>query len=496
CLVSFVILLCGLYCWKISYKLWIKYSKLIKAGKSFPGPRAIPLLGNVFEFLLSGSDALTVFGELGRKYPTNRLWLGPKLFINISLPKDIEVVIKSGKTANKAFVYKFMEPAVKNSLVNGDAGPLLRAHRKLLIPIINGEYLESYMQVINEQVRRSVNILAKKADLEEIDIHDETEYCVADIGYETLHGIPGVGQDQGDLFIPHTVASSLDIFIHRAISPWLYPTFLFNFSKSGKIWNANTKIGQNFVQKIIIEKKKLYEALARGDPDVKKPKPSILDLLMEHVVETNAMNEEEIMSEATTLFIGFYDTVLGIYSFSILMLAMHPEQQNKVREEVMAVFETDRDVMEEDLRKLKHTEMVIKEVIRLFPIGPLMPREVTDDLKLDEYTLPKGATVCMMPFLTHRLEEYWDKPNSFIPERFLPENSRDRHPFAYIPFSSGPRSCPGSKFGMACLKIMIVHFIRNYQFSTTMELDKIKLKTHLSIQSIDGYKVSMKKIYP
>ncbi|KAK0071058.1 hypothetical protein PV325_013592 [Microctonus aethiopoides] len=140
--------------------------------------------------------------------------------------------------------------------------------------------------------------------------------------------------------------------------------------------------------------------------------------------------------------------------------------------------------------------MVIKEVIRLFPIGPFLPREVTDDLKLDEYTLPKGATVIITPFLAHRLEEYWDKPNSFIPERFLPENSKDRHPFAFIPFSGGPRSCPGSKFGMACLKIMIVHFIRKYQLSTTMEFDKIKLKTHISVRSIDGYKVSMKKIYP
>ncbi|KAK0073002.1 hypothetical protein PV326_013892 [Microctonus aethiopoides] len=396
---------------------------------------------------------------------------------NLLLAKNIkiifQVVIKSEKTANKAFVYKFMEPGVKNSLINGDAGPLLRAHRKLLIPIINGEYLESYMQVMNEQVRRSVNILAKKANVKEIDIYDETEYCLADIAFELLYGIPGVGQDQGDLFIPHLI-----------------------INKSGKIWNANMKIGQDFFQKIINEKRKLYEALARGDPDVKKPRPSILDLLMEHVVKTNAMNDEQIISEAATLFVGFYETVLGIYSFMILMLAMHPEQQKKVREEVMAVFETDRDVMKEDLGKLKHTEMVIKEVIRLFPIGPFLLREATDDLKLDKYTLPKGATVIIMPFLAHRLEEYWDEPNSFIPERFLPENSKDRHPFAFVPFSGGPRSCPGSKFGMACLKIMIVHFIRKYQLSTTMEFDKIKLKTHISVRSVDGYKVSMKKIYP
>lgn len=60
-------------------------------------------------------------------------------------------------------------------------GPKHRAHRKLLTPIINGEYLDDYMQVMNVQLRHSVDILAKKVGLKEFDIHDETEYCLADI---------------------------------------------------------------------------------------------------------------------------------------------------------------------------------------------------------------------------------------------------------------------------------------------------------------------------
>ncbi|KAK0084296.1 hypothetical protein PV325_007291 [Microctonus aethiopoides] len=401
-------------------------------GKLFPGPQSIPLMGNTC------NDCQMI--ELGKKYPTNRLWLGSRLVINISLPKDIEIVMKSSKTSKKSFVYKFMEPAITNSLMNGE-GPKMRAHRKLLIPIIN------------------------------------------DIAYEVLFGIPGVAQDHGILY-------------HRVISPWLYPSFLFNLSKSGKIWHDNTKIVQDFFSKIINEKKKIYTELANNEPELEELKPSILDLLMAHVIKTNEMNDLEIKTEMITLFIGFYDTVLNLYSFMMLMLAMHIEEQEKVRREIITIFGTDGDVMEEDLGKLKYTEMVIKEVIRLFPVGPFLSREATDDLKLDEYTLPKGATVCMMPILTHRLEEHWDKPDFFIPERFLPENSKNRHPFAFIPFSGGSRSCPGSKFGMACLKVMTVHFIRKYQLRTTMKFNKLKLETHLSVRSVNGYKVTIEKINP
>ncbi|KAK0158939.1 hypothetical protein PV328_009874 [Microctonus aethiopoides] len=397
--------------------------------------------------------------ELGKKYPTNRLWLGSRL-----------IVMKSSKTSKKSFVYKFMEPAITNSLMNGE-GPKMRAHRKLLIPIIN-------------------------ADLGEFDICHEAEYCLADIAYEVLFGIPGVAQDHGNLFIPHTIIDSLGILYHRVISPWLYPSFLFNLSKSGKIWHDNTKIVQDFFSKIINEKKKIYTELANNEPELEELKPSILDLLMAHVIKTNEMNDLEIKTEMITLFIGFYDTVLNLYSFMMLMLAMHIEEQEKVRREIITIFGTDGDVMEEDLGKLKYTEMVIKEVIRLFPVGPFLSREATDDLKLDEYTLPKGATVCMMPILTHRLEEHWDKPDFFIPERFLPENSKNRHPFAFIPFSGGSRSCPGSKFGMACLKVMTVHFIRKYQLRTTMKFNKLKLETHLSVRSVNGYKVTIEKINP
>lgn len=89
--------------------------------------------------------------------------------------------------------------------------------------------------------------------------------------------------------------------------------------------------------------------------------------------------------------------------------------------------------------------MVIKESLRLFPIGPTIMREVIHDIKLkNDIVIPKGAGVMVVMYRTHRLTKYWTEPEKFIPERFLPELCEKRHPFAYVPFSFGPRSCIGT----------------------------------------------------
>ncbi|KAK0158951.1 hypothetical protein PV328_009885 [Microctonus aethiopoides] len=490
---SVVAMLCGIHFWKIVNDFWNCHSKLIKAVELFPGPRTIPLLGNALEFATNPKNAINVMAKFGMEYSTYRLWIGSKLFIIITNPKDIEIVMESPKTSKKAFFYKFMEPVVINSMINGH-GPKMRANRKIQEPLINGKCLPFFMETFNKQVRRYINDLNSKLNQEEFDISDESEYCVADMLFETVIGIPGVGQDNGDLTIPHALETALDILFQRIVTPWLHPTFIFNLSKCGREFNAALELGKDRLQQIINEKKQLYMALARGDPGVEEPKPSILDLLIQNVLETNAMNDQEIISDMIAIIVGFYDAVLGIFSFTILMLAIHPDMQDKVREEVAFVIGADDDVVITNIGKLNYTRMAIQETIRLFPVGPFLSREITDDLQIDKYILPKGSTVAMLPLVTHKSPKYWHEPDKFYPERFLPKNSKNRHPFAYVPFSGGSRSCPGSKFGMSCLHVMVAHFIRKYQVMTTMSLEDIKLRTHISVRSLNGYKVSIKNI--
>ena len=86
--------------------------------------------------------------------------------------------------------------------------------------------------------------------------------------------------------------------------------------------------------------------------------------------------------------------------------------------------------------------------MRLYPPVAVLPREATEDTEILGHKVPKGAMVLVIPWLLHRKPSLWDKPDHFIPERFLPENSVGRSKYAYIPFSAGPRVCAGLAFGM------------------------------------------------
>ncbi|XP_044010891.1 probable cytochrome P450 4ac1 [Aphidius gifuensis] len=175
------------------------------------------------------------------------------------------------------------------------------------------------------------------------------------------------------------------------------------------------------------------------------------------------------------------------------MIAMHQEVQDKIREEVNEIV-GDELINENVLNNLTYIDMTLKEIIRLFPITPLLGRVTNDDLKLTSYTLPKGCSIALLAFGVQRNPNYWIEPDKFNPERFTPENSKNRPNYAYIPFSRGVRMCPGYKYGLACLKIIICHVIRNYELSTSMKMSDLDLYMNISIHNRTGYPISIKKL--
>lgn len=93
---------------------------------------------------------------------------------------------------------------------------------------------------------------------------------------------------------------------------------------------------------------------------------------------------------------------------------------------------------------LKYMECVIKEGLRLYPSVPFIARTLEDDIHTKEgYIFPRGSNTFIHIFDLHRNPKHWPEPEKFDPDRFLPENCVNRHPFAYVPFSAGPRNCVG-----------------------------------------------------
>ena len=117
---------------------------------------------------------------------------------------------------------------------------------------------------------------------------------------------------------------------------------------------------------------------------------------------------------------------------------MHQDVQEKVFEEIDTIVGSYDGLLDlETLNKLTYLEMVIKEVLRLFPILPVVARETTAEFEMAGFTIPEGTMLAISPFSVQRNTKYWgNDAHEFKPERFEPDNIKNVDPYAFIPFVS------------------------------------------------------------
>lgn len=201
------------------------------------------------------------------------------------------------------------------------------------------------------------------------------------------------------------------------------------------------------------------------------------------------------MHKSSLGFQGF-ETISSTLSLVSLLLAFYPEVQDKIFEELQSVFASvDEEVTEEHLKELVYLEMVIKEVMRFWPTIPFIARYLTEDLDLGNCVIPGDLNVYVPIIHIHRNKLYWgEDADEFRPERFAPENFSKIHPYAYLPFSKGPRNCVGYKYAEYSVKIILAHFFRNFKVSTSLKINDIKFKFILVTEIAQGCQLSLTKM--
>ncbi|XP_015115139.1 cytochrome P450 4C1 [Diachasma alloeum] len=462
----------------------------LKLAETLPGPPTLPLIGNAFA-IRDGDRAIFTLSKISREMNgvTFRFWVGPLLKVVVPDPQDIQILITSSKAANKDDIYKLMEPGIVGALINAN-GAIYKAHKKLIQPMLNGSLvIDRFTKLFNLKSQALVKQLEAKVGAGEFDALDYLPFCIGDITFETLLGRSAL-LDNGEVtpFLKET-QTALHATTHRMARPWLYPYSIFRLTKLGREYEEIIKRAHEFMDTYISEAMKNYKP-AKAEDLVNLP---TLHFLVDHMMKTKELTPAEIRYQLINLFLGIFETLEGVACLTVLMIAMHPEVQKKSRQEVLTVMKNET-MNEAETKQLHYVDMVIRETIRLFPVGPILPRKTTAEIKLSTCTLPKNCSIMMLPFAAHRDPKHWNEPDKFIPERFTPENSKDRHPFAYVPFSGGPRSCVGPRYAMVLLKVMVSHLLRSYELTTTMKLENLRLFTHVSTRCIDGHKIYIEKI--
>jgi len=144
--------------------------------------------------------------------------------------------------------------------------------------------------------------------------------------------------------------------------------------------------------------------------------------------------------------------------------AARHEIGGRLRADAMRVF-GDGLFRIEDTRKLLLARSVFRETLRLYPPRTFMPRVALKAGKVGDYRIRKGALIMISPWTLHRHSQYWEEPDAFDPDRFMPERSGDLVDGAYIPFGSGPHTCIGAGFALVESVVILARICQRFSFA-------------------------------
>nr|DAD26816.1 TPA_asm: hypothetical protein HUJ06_028284 [Nelumbo nucifera] len=161
------------------------------------------------------------------------------------------------------------------------------------------------------------------------------------------------------------------------------------------------------------------------------------------------------------------DTSTSTIEWAMAELLRNPEKLVKVREELDRVIRRSNNVKESDLPNLPYLHACVKETLRLHPpVTFLLPHRAMETCQMMNYTIPKGCQLMVNTYAIGRDSKTWEKPLSFLPERFLnSELDYQGNDFQYIPFGAGRRICPGLSLATRVVRLILASLLHTFDWS-------------------------------
>ncbi|XP_029412237.1 cytochrome P450 4V2 isoform X2 [Nannospalax galili] len=413
--------------------------------------------------------------------------------------ETVEKILTSSKQIDKSSMYKFLEPWLGLGLLTS-TGSKWRSRRKMLTPTFHFTILDDFLDVMNEQANILVKKLESHVNQDAFNCFFYVTLCALDIICETAMGKNIGAQSNNDSEYVRTVYRMSDMIHRRMKMPWFWLDLWYLMFKEGREHKRGLKRLHTFTNSVIAERANEMKAedcsgADRGPVPSKNKRKAFLDLLLSVTdEEENRLSPEDIREEVDTFMFEGHDTTAAAINWSLYLLGSYPEVQKKVDNELDEVFgKSHRPATLEDLKKLKYLDCVIKETLRLFPSVPLFARSLSEDCEVAGYRVSKGTEAVIIPYALHRDPRYFPDPEEFQPERFFPENAQGRHPYAYVPFSAGPRNCIGQKFAVMEEKTILACVLRHFWVESKQKREELALSGDLILRPNNGIWIKLKR---
>ena len=201
------------------------------------------------------------------------------------------------------------------------------------------------------------------------------------------------------------------------------------------------------------------------------------------------MTDLQVRDEAITIFLAGHETTANALTWAFYLLSENPEVESRLHEELDSVL-GGRLPTADDFPRLRYTEMVISETLRLYPPAWTLGRRALKDYQLGPYTVPAGSFVITSQYVVHHDPRYFPDPFRFDPERWTPEARASRPQFSYFPFGGGVRRCIGDGFAMM-EAIMVLATLAQTWSPRRVSGHSVQLQALITLRPRDGMPMVM-----
>ncbi|XP_053401018.1 cytochrome P450 27C1-like [Mercenaria mercenaria] len=456
-----------------------------KTIQDLPGPDGYPIIGTAPEYFRKPNRGQ--MHEVQRRFHAKygRIFkerLGPVTNLSIADPKLVEEIFRhEGKyptrPAYEAWLH-YKEMRMRSKGIVSASGEEWRKIRTLLNHrLMKPRQMQEYVLGLS---RTSEELAEKLRVVRDQNDKDKSVPNILNLFY--AWSIESIGQvliDERFGCLEHDMPETMNKFV-RAIEEMMYSSHqLIVFSNVHK--RLNTKIWRTFEQSwdtiidvaknILDSKRKSIEERVEDSEENGELRNATL---LEHLLASDNLTMEEIYTNMTELLLSGVDTTSNTVAVAMYLLSRHPHALKSIQNELDNLDIPDTGITSEHLGRMPYLKATVKEVLRLFPTVPTNARVLNEDTTVAGYLIPKNTIVMLNTFTMCRDPKEFDRPDEFVPERWLRNEVREFSPFTSLPFGFGARSCVGRRVAEHMVYLSIANIAKRYDLRPTPDAFTVK----------------------